>query len=95
MTWAKANALPLHKIDFVATFESWDKGIGVYIFYATDADLSRCTRDGSNSLVEAQMLEALKAANYPFDDFPQVIFEFDSDENVQKNFEGSYFYRLR
>lgn len=35
-----------------------------------------------------------------FNDYPerfllQVEFVFDSDENVQKNYEGSYFYRLR
>ena len=95
MAWARGSSLPLHKIDFVASFEPWDKGIGVFVFYGTDSDLERCTREGTNVLVEARMLKELKTASYPFEAFPQVLFEFDSHENVQKTFQGSYFYRLR
>ena len=32
---------------------------------------------------------------YLFKRFPRVGFVFDSEENVQKNYEGSHFYRLR
>jgi hypothetical protein len=40
-------------------------------------------------------LSLLRDFGYPFDKFPNVVFEFDSDENVRKNYAGSYFYRLR
>lgn len=40
-------------------------------------------------------LDCLRESGYPFDEFPNVAFEIDSDENVRKNYAGSYFYRLR
>ena len=39
--------------------------------------------------------QALEARNFPFSEFPKVGFEFDSDENVRRNYAGNYFYRLR
>ena len=40
-------------------------------------------------------LKLLKENGYPFEHFPDVVFEIDSDENVRKNYGGSYFNRLR
>jgi len=50
---------------------------------------------GTTGEIEADFRDILKQLRYPFRRFPRVGFVFDSDENVQKNYEGSYFYRLR
>ena len=95
LAWAGQRRVPLHAIEYVATFEEWDDGVGVWIFYATDADLKRGSIDGTNAQIQERLLEELRTANYPFSSFPRVAFEFDSNENVVRNFEGNYFYRLR
>jgi len=82
-------------VEYVATFEKWDDGMGVWIFFPTDADLKEYTESGVTQGIEADFRDILKQLKYPFRKFPRVGFVFDSDENVQKNYKGSYFYRLR
>ncbi len=91
----RAKGISIHHIEFVATFEKWDDGMGVWIFFPTDADLREYSESGVTNRIEAEFRGMLKQLKYPFRKFPRVGFVFDSDENVQKNFEGSYFYRLR
>jgi hypothetical protein len=69
--------------------------LGVWIFFPTDDDLNQHIRSGATEAIEADFRNILKQLKYPFRRFPRVGFVFDSDENVQKNYEGSYFYRLR
>ncbi len=95
LVWALAERIPLHTIEYVATFEEWDHGIGVWIFYKTDADLRSNSASGTNAQLQQQILSGLRSANYPFAQFPEVVFNFDSHENVVRNFQGNYFYRLR
>lgn len=93
--WAQGRKLPLHRIEFVATFETWDSGVGVWVFLRTEADLERAKSEGVTVELTDVMLNALQIAAYPFDTHPNVLFEFDSHENVRKNYRGSYFLRLR
>ena len=71
-----------------------DVDIRVYIFLETMAQRENLRPE---EMVEMEncYLELLRNACYPFDKFPNIVFEFDSDENVRKNYAGSYFYRLR
>ena len=94
LAWAKEAGIPIRALEYVATFESWDDGIGVWIFYETNADLESA-KVTSNGLVRERLLAELRAANYPFKDFPEISFEFDSHENVEANYQGNYYYRLR
>ena len=87
--------LRIHSVHYVATFAAWDDGIGVWMFFPTDRDLEEYTTSGVTKTLKAEYLKILHELNYPFDKFPKVVFTFDSDENVQRNYEGSYFYRLR
>ena len=93
--WASFRKLPLHRIEFVATFEDWDDGVGVWVFLTTDADLRRAKTENLTGELSEVMLTALREADYPFDTHPKVVFEYDSHENVKLNYQGSYFYRLR
>jgi len=90
-----SKGIPLHEVHITATFEKWDDGIGVWIFFPTDDDLKEHTRKGATEEIESDFRNILMQLKYPFKRFPRIGFVFDSDENVQKNYEGSYFYRLR
>lgn len=92
--WCRSNDVPLHGIRHVITWEDWDDGIGVYIFMETMSQRDRLSLDEIDEM-KSRYLEFLRDFGYPFDKFPNVVFEFDSDENVRKNYAGSYFYRLR
>jgi hypothetical protein len=95
LAWAHQTGIPIHTIEYVATFQDWDDGIGVWVFYETERDLAERTENDGNERVKERLLAALSEVGYPFARFPNVVFEFDSHENVLRNYEGSYFYRLR
>ena len=90
-----SKGIAIHEVHITATFEKWDDGIGVWIFFPTDDELNAYGKKGATEAIETDLRNILKQLKYPFRRFPRVNFVFDSDENVQKNYEGSYFYRLR
>lgn len=92
--WCKEHAIPLHGIEHVITWQKWDDGIGVYFFLHKIEDLMKLRPEKSQEMKEAY-LKFLSESGYPFEKFPNVVFEIDSDENVRKNYGGSYFNRLR
>jgi hypothetical protein len=85
----------IEHIAFVATFESWDQGSEIYIFYPTESDRRRCAKVGVDDLLRAFAVGWLKSNDYPFVEVPTLNFFFDSYENVKKNYGGNYFNRLR
>jgi len=95
LRFGPAAGIQIHSIHYVATFEEWDDGIGVWVFFPTDRELAEHTGSATTKTLEDEYLKVLRELNYPFHKFPRVTFVFDSDENVQRNYEGSYFYRLR
>jgi len=92
--WCEGNDIPLHGIHHVITWEDWDDGIGVYAFLHDIADVEEL-QTAQVEEMKNTYLEYLTKYGYPFETFPNVAFEIDSDENVRKNYSGSYFYRLR
>ncbi|EAS19578.1 hypothetical protein BBFL7_00124 [Flavobacteria bacterium BBFL7] len=90
----KKNGVLIFRIEHVITWEEWDDGMGVYLFTKTNDELKELNKKDIENL-KTEYLSGLKRNDYPFDKFPNVVFDFDSDQNVQENFEGSYFYRLR
>jgi hypothetical protein len=95
MKWAENQGTPLYKIEYVATFEKWDNGIGVYIFFESEEEKYKAQNINFFERIKQYYLSILKELKYPFNKFPEIIFFYDSDENVKKNYEGTYFYRLR
>lgn len=95
LDWTKQNEIRLHTVDCVVPFVLTDKGLSVWLFYDTDKIKSDYETNGTNDLVKKQCLHLLTELNYPTDYLKDVTFFIDSDENVKKNYEGSYFYRLR
>ena len=95
LAWAQANGIPINRVEFVATFQDWDDGIGVWIFYDRNKDLVERNENGLSDEIKSKFMGCLERNDYPFADFPNVIYVFDSHENVQENYKGNYFYRLR
>lgn len=95
LDWAKQSEIRLHTVDCVIPFVLTDKSLSVWLFYDTDKIKDNYEANGTNDLVKNQYLRLLAELNYPTDYLSEVTFYIDSDENVKKNYEGSYFYRLR
>jgi hypothetical protein len=95
LSFAEARGVSIRQIEYVASFEDWDNGMGVWIFFPRDSDLSTYRHKGITDNLQKAYLNILAQLDYPFEKFPNITFIFDSDENVQRNFEGSYFYRLK
>lgn len=93
--WAKANNIKLFKIEFVVPFIPEDVSLSVWLFFATDKMVNDYAADGTTELIKEKYLNSLVLLNYPKNYFDEVSFFIDSNENVQKNYNGSYFYRLR
>jgi hypothetical protein len=95
LDWTKQKEIRLHTVDCIVPFVLTDKSISVWLFYDTDKTKSDYEINGTNDIVKNQYLHLLTELNYPTDYLQEVTFFIDSDENVIKNYEGSYFYRLR
>lgn len=93
--WTKTNNIKLFKIEFIVPFVLTDISIDVYLFFDTDKNTNKYEADGTTELVKQKYLDYLNQLDYPKNYLNEVRFTVDSDENVQKNYGGSYFYRLR
>lgn len=95
MNWSKQEAIELHRIEFVVPFVEADFSLFVWFFYRLDLHVSAYATDGTSRRLEQYFRRSLEEIGYPLSWRKCVTTDFDSDENVQNNFEGSYFYRLR
>ena len=75
----QSKGITIFRIAHVITWEDWDDGIGVYIFTKTNKELKELSESDMENL-KVEYLSGLKRNNYPFDKFPNVVFEFDSDQ---------------
>lgn len=66
-----------------------------YVFYSLDAHIAEAEESGLASRIKAAVFEELERVGRGTRDEIQVYFDFDSDENVEANYEGNYFLRLR
>jgi hypothetical protein len=92
--WCERERFPLHRVEFIVPFVATDFRAHVLLFLETDAQVRA---ESGTRLREAQAVfaRALREIGYPEEHLVLVTFEVDSDERVQREFEGSYFYRLR
>jgi hypothetical protein len=88
--------IPL-KVEFVTTSEEWDDLLGVWIFYETQADVTKYEIDGTTEFIKLAFVNelAVSKSRFSFSELPKTNFVLDSRENVDKNFKGSYFLRMR
>ena len=69
--------------------------LDVLIVYKRDKDLQANIALGLVEQTKAEFLRILEEVGYFKENPRDVYFEFDSHENVKKNYEGNYFLRLR
>lgn len=67
---------------------------GVYVFYNLSAQIEEARRSGLAEEIEVAVLDSLERAGRGPRSSLNVNFEFDSHENVEKNYEGNYYDRL-
>ena len=95
MQWAKRERLSLSNVDYVVPFVEDDFSLTTWFFYETNAQIDVHEKNGDSERLKHEFLRVLSSLGYPSEWLSSVDFAFDSDENVKKNFAGSYFYRLR
>lgn len=94
LKWCEENEIEITNIMGVGVFESWNNQYASFIFFPTSNDLENNQNNGNTKKIEKEYLSYLSSNNYPHSIFP-VVFIFDSHQNVEENYNGSYFSRLR
>src|SRR5262245_10747076 len=85
---------PAHPLNNVVILPYADGTFSVYIFFETDSDLAQARSQETTLLMRDFVLDNLAMFGRGDRGELRVDFEFDSFEEVRRNFEGSYFYRL-
>lgn len=67
----------------------------VYVFFETDIDARICIEGGVDKEIEGAVYNALEVVGRGSREEVEVVFEFDSYENVKRNYDGEYFLRMR
>jgi hypothetical protein len=82
---------PLHNI-----YVLWQRDVDfrIYVFFKTDKDIEICKGNGIVGQIEDCAYDELERAGRGKRGAITVAFEYDSDENVDRNFDGDYLYRL-
>jgi len=65
------------------------------IFFVNDEDIAICEESGVSDQIQRFVYAELERQGRGKREDIKVAFEFDSDENVNRNFDGDYFLRLR
>jgi len=91
----KQHFVPICQLNNIYILVQRDVNFRVYVFFKKDADLEDCKRNGITDAIAQFVREELERVGRGRKEDTSVAFEFDSHENVDRNFEGSYFNRLR
>ena len=65
------------------------------IFFLKDDQIEEAKKSGLAAQIEDAVYKALEDVGRGDRDTIEVVFEFDSHENVEKNYDGDYYDRLR
>jgi hypothetical protein len=72
-----------------------DGAYRAYVFYSRESDVGACQTSGASDSIVAFVRARLDRLRGTSPGELDVTFEFDSEENVDANFGGDYFKRLR
>jgi hypothetical protein len=81
--------------EFFILYSTPTNTFGAYVFYASDREIAKGGESGLSAEIRDAVYEELTAVGRGERDTLDVVFEFDSHENVERNYEGDYFNRLR
>ncbi len=71
-----------------------DRVFRAYVFYPMDKDIAEAHKLGLEAEIKDAVFEALELVGRGDRNSVEVVFEIDSHENVDREFEGNYFNRL-
>lgn len=92
---AQTLGIPLHVIEYVVPFVPTDFSLNVFFFLKTDQQVREARSAKRQGEMSAEFVKILRSLGYSEEWLTQISFEFDSDENVQRHYQGSYFHRMR
>lgn len=83
---------PLHNL-----YVLWQRDVDfrVYVFFKKEKDIEACKANGVASEIEDSVYDELDNAGRGKRGEILVAFEYDSDENVRRKYDGDYLLRLR
>ena len=65
------------------------------VFFEKNSDIEKCKKEGIFQQIEDFVFEKLEIFGRGNRQETTVAFEYDSNENVEANYEGDYFLRMR
>lgn len=74
--------------------DSSDMSFRAYIFYRWDRQIAEADNSGLAARIKNAIFDALEEVGRGRRDAIHVDFEFDSHENVERNYESNYYNRL-
>jgi 5-formyltetrahydrofolate cyclo-ligase len=78
----------------IGSYFQFDKSYMIFIYWKTDKELELIT-DTVKQEIRKIILDYFSKCTYYPNKIENVTIYFDSDENVQKNYDGNYFYATR
>ena len=88
------NACKFNVYKIIGSYMDSHKLYMAFIYFKTEKELKAFSEEELSQIKES-IVGFLKNKNYIPDEITETIFYFDSDENVQKNYKGNYFYATR
>lgn len=75
--------------------DSTETSFRAYVFFKKERDVRNAKSKGLTDVIKSLVYKELEDANRGVRGQIDLYFEFDSHENIEKNFDGDYFDRLR
>ena len=89
--WSKKNNCKIYKIECIPIF---GEELDMLIFYKTNLELEMFKTKKITDLTKKEFITILEEIGYTTEFNNNIRINFDSDENVQKNYQGNYGLRL-
>lgn len=89
--WAKKNNCKIYKIECIPIF---GEELDMLIFYKTNLELEMFKTKKITDLTKKEFITILEEIGYTTEFNNNIRINFDSDENVKKNYQGNYGLRL-
>ena len=95
MQSARARGIRLEHVEFNVPFVEDDFGLSTWLFYSTREDATAYAQDGTSEELQRQLRTELTAVGYPSEWLPLVDCRFASKQEVDEEYDGSYYYYVK
>ena len=81
--------------EFLVFYSSAKELFVAHIFYCVEIQIKESESSGLSKRIKQEIVEELAKVGRGSPENINIVFDFDSHENVEKNYEGDYYLRLR